>query len=144
MKKLLPLLAFASLGKLTIAREVGISFGDVFDNTMAIDRLFTVGEVCRVHAHLSFGHGVIVEALCDFLYRPNGGQAFNWYLGLGHYMLIDDPFYLGFSGKLAVHYHFNQVPVQVSAERRPTFWLIEETEFRGGGFGVNVRYLFGQ
>jgi hypothetical protein len=144
MKKPLLMVAFLSLGKLTHAQELGIRFGDVLDNTVAIDGLFAVGEFSRVHADLSFGDGVGVEALYDFIHKPLGGEAFNWYVGAGPSMLIDDPFYLGFSGEIGLDYHFNQVPISVSADWRPTFWLIEETDFRGGGFGLNVRYVFGQ
>jgi hypothetical protein len=36
------------------------------------------------------------------------------------------------------------VPISLSADWRPTFWIIEDTDFRGGGFGLNARYVFGQ
>lgn len=144
MKKLLLLLAFLSLTKLTNAQELGIRFGDVLRNSVAVDGLFQVGEFSRVHADLSFGDGVGVEALYDFLYKPLGGEAFNWYVGAGPSLLIDDPFYLGFSGEIGLDYHFNEVPISLSADWRPTFWIIEDTDFWGGGFGLNVRYVFGQ
>jgi hypothetical protein len=25
---------------------------------------------------------------------------------------------------------------------RPTFWIVEETDFDAGGFGLNIRYVF--
>lgn len=144
MKKLLLLVAFLSLGKLSTAQELGIRLGDVVGNTVAIDGMVSLGEFSRVHADISFGDGLGVEALYDFLYKPLGAEAFNWYVGAGPSMLIDDPFYLGLSGEIGLDYHFNAVPLSLSLDWRPTFWLIEETDLSGRGFGLNVRYVFGQ
>lgn len=144
MKKLLLLVAFLSLGKLSTAQELGIRLGEVVGNTVAIDGMVSLGEFSRVHADISFGDGLGVEALYDFLYKPLGAEAFNWYVGAGPSMLIDDPFYLGLSGEIGLDYHFNAVPLSLSLDWRPTFWLIEETDLSGRGFGLNVRYVFGQ
>ncbi|HMC97016.1 MAG TPA: hypothetical protein VKG92_05150 [Flavobacteriales bacterium] len=57
--------------------------------------------------------------------------------------LIDDPFWFGFSGEIGTEYHFKNAPIALGADWRPTFWLIDESEFVGGGFGFNVRYVFG-
>lgn len=144
MKKILLALLFITAGQFASAQELGIRFGDVLGNTVAVDGLFQVGEFSRIHADLSFGDGVGIEALYDFLYKPLGGEAFNWYVGAGPSMLINDPFYLGFSGELGLDYHFNGVPVSLSLDWRPTLWLIEKTSFRAEGFGLNVRYVFGR
>ncbi|MFN9326917.1 MAG: hypothetical protein ACK6A5_16185 [Flavobacteriales bacterium] len=144
MKKLLLLIALVALGRMSTAKELGIRFGDVLGNSVAVDGLFQVGEFSRVHADLSFGDGVGIEALYDFLYRPLGADGFHWYVGAGPSMLIDDPFYLGFSGELGLDYHFDQVPISLSLDWRPTFWIIEKTSFRAEGFGLNVRYCFGR
>lgn len=144
MKKFLATLSFLYLGNAASAQELGIRFGDVLGNTVAVDALFSVGEFSRIHADVSFGSGLGVEALYDFLYRPLGVDVINWYVGAGPSMLIDDPFYLGFSGEVGLDYQFNSIPLSLSLDWRPTFWLIENTDFRAGGFGLNVRYVFGQ
>jgi hypothetical protein len=143
MRSLLLLTSLTLLVERMNAQELGIRFGDVLGNTVAVDGLFAVGEFSRVHADVSFGDGLGVEALYDFLYKPLGAEAFNWYVGAGPSMLIDDPFYLGFSGEIGLDYHFQGIPLSLSADWRPTFWLIEETELSGRGFGLNVRYVFG-
>ncbi len=143
-RKLLIAVVFLSSTFSANAQELGIRFGDVLGNSVAVDGLFQVGEFSRVHADLSFGNGVGIEALYDFLYKPLGADGFNWYVGAGPSMLIDDPFYLGFSGELGLDYHFDAVPVSLSLDWRPTFWLIEKTSFRAEGFGLNVRYVFGR
>ncbi len=142
MKKLLFLLAFLSLGRFATAQELGLRFGDVTGNAVAVDGVFSLGDFSRVHADLSFGTGVGVEALWDFLYRPLGTEPFNWYVGAGPSMLIDDPFYLGASGEVGLEYHFDGAPVALGVDWRPTFWLIEKTDFSADGFGFNVRYVF--
>jgi hypothetical protein len=143
MKKLITILAFVTICSAIQAQEIGARFGDVLGNNVAVDALFSAGKYSRIHADVSFGSGVGVEALFDFLYKPLGGEAFYWYAGVGASMLIDDPFMLGASGELGLSYKFNGVPISLSADWRPTFYIIEDTEFHGGGFGVNIRYVLG-
>lgn len=145
MKKNLAVLVFFFICTASaVAQEIGARFGDVLGNNVAVDALFSSGKYSRIHADVSFGSGVGVEALFDFLYRPLGGEAFYWYAGVGASMLIDDPFMLGASGEVGLSYKFNNVPISLSADWRPTFYIIENTDFHGGGFGVNLRYVFGK
>src|SRR6478735_10250021 len=144
MKKLLIVFAFIAICSAAQAQELGVRFGDVLGNNVGVDALFSAGKFSRIHADVSFGSGVGVEALWDFLYRPLGGEAFNWYAGAGVSMLIDDPFWLGASGELGLSYTFNNVPISLSADWRPTFYIIENTDFHAGGFGVNARFVFGK
>ena len=117
-----------------ISQEIGARFGDVLGNNIAVDGIFNTGKFNRLHADVSFGDGVGVEVLWDFLYRPLSGEAFKWYVGAGASSLIDDPFWLGVSGEAGLEYHFNKVPISLSADWRPTFYFIDETYFRTGGF----------
>lgn len=142
MKKLLAILALVVIVSSAQAQEIGVRWGDVVGNDVAVDALFSTGKFSRVHADVSFGSGVGVEALWDFLFRPLGGEAFNWYVGVGPSMLFGDLFLLGASGEVGLSYKFNGVPISLSADWRPTFYIVEETDFHGGGFGVNLRYVF--
>jgi len=144
MKKLFTILFFVGSYSFANAQELGIRFGDALGNNVAVDALFSAGKFSRIHADVSFGTGVGVEALWDFAYRPLGGEAFYWYAGVGASMLINDPFLLGASGELGLSYTFNQVPISISADWRPVFYIIENTDFNAGGFGINVRYVFGK
>jgi len=143
MKKLVVVLSLMFIGYASSAQELGVRFGNVLDNSVALDGVFKVGKFSRVHADLSFGDGVGIEALWDFLYRPIGGEAFNWYLGVGPSMLIDDPFLLGISGEVGLEYRFNGVPIALGLDWRPTLYVVENTSFEAGGFGLNIRYVFG-
>jgi hypothetical protein len=58
-------------------------------------------------------------------------------------MLIDDPFLFGVSGELGLEYRFREVPIAMGLDWRPTFYIVENTSFDAGGFGLNIRYIFG-
>ncbi len=141
MKKILFVSVLLAAGLAASAQEIGIRFGQVVGGNVALDAVFRTGEFNRVHADVSFGSGVGVEALWDFTFRPLGGEAFYWYAGVGPSLLIDDPFYFGLSGELGLEYRFNQAPIAIGMDWRPTFWLIETTDFVADGFGLNIRFV---
>lgn len=143
MKKLIVLSAifFTSLS-VASAQELGIRFGDVLGNDVAVDGIFALGEFSRLHADVSFGNDVGIEVLYDFFYKPLGDTpGLNWYIGVGPSLYLSDPVFLGASGEIGLEYHFD-FPMAIGADWRPTFWIIEETDFRGDSFGLNVRYVF--
>ena len=88
------------------AQEVGLRFGNVpvsnESNNVAIDGIFSLGEFSRIHADVSFGDGVGIDALWDFLYRPLGDEAFNWYVGAGPSFFIGNDFWFGASGEIGI------------------------------------------
>ncbi len=145
MKKLLLIVAVVIASySFSNAQELGIRFGDVSGGNVAIDAIFGTGEFSRIHADVSFGNGVGIDVLWDFLYRPLGGEAFNWYVGVGPYIQIADPFWLGVAGEIGLEYKFASVPISISGDWRPLISIIESTDFHAGGFGFNVRYVFGE
>ena len=144
MKKIF-LISFFSLvvASYTSAQELGVRFGNVTAGNVAIDGIFSTGKFSRVHADASFGSGGLgVDVLWDFIYRPLGEEAFNWYLGAGPYMWIDDPFWLGVAGEIGLEYKFNEVPIALGIDWRPRLAIINTTQFQFEGFGINVRYVF--
>jgi hypothetical protein len=141
MKTLSLILAFMLITTMASAQEVGVRWGDVTGGDVAVDAVFSMGNLSRIHADISFGNGVGVDLLWDFIYKPLGGEALNWYAGVGPYAVFDDPFTLGIVGELGLEYRFN-FPVSVSADWRPSFRIIDDTDFHAGGFGLNIRYIF--
>ena len=127
------------------AQEIGARFGDALGNrnSVSVDAVFATGKYNRLHADVSFGSGVGVEALWDFMYRPLGDSPMNWYLGVGPSVFLGDPFILGASGELGLEYRFKGAPIVIGADWRPTFVIIQNTDFNSG-FGFNLRYVFGQ
>ncbi|MEI8112412.1 MAG: outer membrane insertion C- signal [Bacteroidia bacterium] len=147
MKKLL-FIALISLAMSCFAdaQELGVRFGDVSSaNNFAIDGIFSSGQFSRIHADLSFGDGGVgVDALWDFIYKPLGVESFNWYLGAGPYLRIDDPFWLGVAGEVGLEYKFKGVPIALGLDWRPSVSIIQDTDFHAGGFGLNIRYIIGK
>jgi len=125
------------------AQEVGIRFGNALGNksSVAIDGVFAIGKFSRIHADISFGNGVALEALWDFLYKPLGDSPINWYVGVGPSIYLSDPFSLGASGEIGLEYRFKDAPLAIGLDWRPTFIIIENTNFTNS-FGFNVRYVF--
>jgi hypothetical protein len=148
MKKVLLIFTLvASSFAVTQAQEIGIRFGSFTGNGgVALDGIFSTGDFSRIHADISFGRGMGIDALWDFIYRPLGEEAFNWYLGAGPFLYIpfdaNDEFGLGAAGELGISYTFNSVPISLSADWRPYFRLLETTSISFGGFGLNARFVF--
>ena len=143
MKKLLLILTLAvSTIVVSNAQELGVRFGNVSGGNIAVDGIFSTGQFSRIHADVSFGKGVGIDLLWDFLYRPLGEEAFNWYVGAGPYTFIGDPFALGIIGEIGLEYRFKEVPIVLGGDWRPYFRLIDNTDFGAEGFGLNVRWVF--
>jgi hypothetical protein len=135
----------AGVALMANAQEVGIRFGGTNGaGGAAIDGIFGVGELSRIHADLGFySGGVGIDALWDFLNQPLGSEAFNWYLGVGPSLYIGNDFQFGASGEIGLEYHFLEVPIAIGIDWRPTLW-ITDTRFGADSFGLNVRYVFGK
>jgi hypothetical protein len=137
---LLTIFVIIGISQLSQAQEVGIRFGDAFGGHYAVDARFS-----GLHADVSFGEGdgVGLEVLWDLLYQGLGEKGFDWYAGAGLSTYLGDPFLLGITGEIGLEYHFD-FPLAIGADWRPTFIVIDYTEFEGGWFGFNARYCFGK
>jgi hypothetical protein len=144
MKKIIVIVALVlSTCGYSFAQELGVRFGNISGGNVAVDVIFNTTKFSRIHSDVSFGNGVGVDVLWDFLYRPIGGEAFNWYVGAGPYIQIADPFWLGVAGEVGIEYRFNQVPIVIGADWRPALSIVEVTDFHTEVFGINVRFAFG-
>jgi len=143
MRKLLFSASFFILCSLaSYGQEVGIRLGNATGGNAALDVVFSTSKYSRIHADVSFGNGLGVDLLWDFLYRPLGDETLNWYAGVGPYAFIGDPFQLGVVGELGLEYRFSGVPIALGVDWRPYFRLIDDTNFGADGFGLNVRWVF--
>jgi hypothetical protein len=142
MKKVvLVLFSVALISGMAQAQELGVRFGDIVGNNVAVDGVFAF-KGHRIHADVSFGDGVGVEALYDFIMKPIEGEAFYYYIGAGAFTWLGDPFQLGVSGELGLEYRFNNVPIALGLDWRPSLRLIDDTDFYFDRFGLNVRWVF--
>lgn len=142
MKKLLVITSFLLCSYAGFSQEIGARWGDVLGNDIALDMMLRSGDGHRLHADLSFGNDFGLELLWNVI-QPLGNSSLNWYIGLGPSMLFSENFLLGISGELGLEYRFEGLPIAIGADWRPTFFIIEDTDFETGGFGVNARFVFG-
>ena len=137
------ILIFAALffGAITTqAQELGLRFGQINGNDVALDAIFSTGEFSRVHGNLSFGqNGLGVDALWNPIYDDIPDTDFKWYAGFGPSVYLSDNFRLGAAGEVGVEYAFPEVPITLGLDFRPYLFLVEVTEFRAG-FGFNARW----
>ncbi len=151
MKRLLIItITILSFATVTNAQELGIRFNQSYKGGGAsVDGVFGIGSFSRIHADLNFmKKGIGLDALYDFMHKPLTADApgLNWYTGVGPSLTFGEGwFMLGASGEIGLEYDFRKqlsVPITVSCDWRPTFWIVEKTEMTWGGFGINVRYCF--
>lgn len=124
------------------AQEIGLRFGNVNGNNVALDGVFALGEFSRVHGDLSFGGGGVgIDLLWNPIYRPIPDiEEVNYYLGFGPSLFLGDPFRFGVAGEIGAEYVFEDLPIVVGLDWRPYFILVETTKVDFGGFGLNVRW----
>lgn len=75
------------------------------------------------------------------------GSNFGWFAGVGARLGMwfgDDnsDFALGLAGQAGLEYNFDAVPIQLSLDIRPTFWLLPNTDFHWGDIALGIRYRF--
>jgi hypothetical protein len=142
MKKVLLIatIAFVSF-QFSNAQELGVRFGNVVRNYAAVDIVWGINSG-RIHGDVSFGDGVGVVALWDFLYGPLGDEPLYYYIGVGAYTWIGDPFRLGASAEAGLEYRFKSAPFVLGLDWRPTVQIIEYTHFHPNRFGLNLRFVF--
>ena len=137
------ILFFAALffGAITThAQELGLRFGHINGNDVALDGIFSTGEFSRVHGNLSFGqNGLGLDALWNPIYDDIPDTDFKWYAGFGPSVYLSDNFRLGAAGEVGVEYAFPEVPITLGLDFRPYLFLVEVTEFKAG-FGFNARW----
>ena len=142
MKRILFIAVLAFMGlQFAGAQEIGARFGDVSGGNVAIDFVMPF-KAGRLHADVSFGNGVGIDALYDFLFNEIG-SGFYYYVGAGAYTVIDDPFKLGLVAEGGVEYRFEGVPIALGIDWRPAFQILDNTDFHVGSFGFNARWILG-
>ncbi len=142
MKKLIVIAVLALFGfQFSHAQEIGVRFGNVVGNWAAVDLAWAFNKG-RIHADVSFGNGVGAEALYDFLYGRLGDENLYYYVGIGAYTWIGDPFGLGVPFEGGLEYRFGSVPLALGMDWRPAFQIIDNTDFYFDRFGLNFRYVF--
>ena len=80
------------------------------------------------------------------------GSGFGWFAGVGARLAMwswdtpvnghDSDFALALVGQAGIEYNFDAIPIQLSLDIRPNFWLIPNTDFHWGDIALGIRYRF--
>ena len=124
------------------AQEIGVRFGDMYGNNIALDATIPIKNK-RIHATVSFGGNVGVDAIYDFavasMFRS---PDLRYYAGVGLTTLFASEFKLGVMGEVGIEYGFPRTPLTIGLDYRPAIMVIENMDFIYGNFGLNIRYRF--
>jgi hypothetical protein len=95
------------------------------------------------HNDNAFSFAAIYQFHQDIAAVPNLG----WFVGAGGKVdywsgLADNNIGLGIVGQAGLDYYFQAIPLQLSLDIRPCFYLIPATNFHWGDIALGIRYVF--
>ena len=74
---------------------------------------------------------------------------FGWFAGVGAHLgywnydaVNNSDVALALAGQAGLEYKFNAVPIQLTLDIRPRFYLIPSTDFHWGDIALGIRYCF--
>lgn len=80
------------------------------------------------------------------------GSGFGWFAGVGArvaywsyesgYGDSDSDIALALAGQAGIEYKFSAIPIQLSLDIRPAFYLLPSTDFHWGDIALGIRYMF--
>jgi hypothetical protein len=91
-----------------------------------------------------------IEFTGIYQWKGDIGSGFNWFAGVGARLAMwsydaagaDDDFALALAGQAGIEYNFDAIPIQLTLDIRPCFWLIPDTDFHWGDIALGIRYRF--
>ena len=95
-------------------------------------------------------YGFSVEGMYQWMndIPADAPGEFKWYAGAGAGLGVwsNDDFKAGFSagvlGQIGIEYSFMKVPIMLSLDYRPGFYLVPEFSFDWSGLALGIRYCF--
>ncbi len=143
MKKIhLFFISFIFFSKLISAQEIGLRFGEMTGNNVAIEGAIAWQD-SRLHSNISFGDTVGIDFVYDFVFLPAFNlDNFYYYLGIGITSVFGSNFKFGGVGEVGVEYRFVKSPIAVGLDYKPAVLVLPKTDFVWTNIGFNIRYVF--
>lgn len=151
-KALLVLVALVTFGFAANAQEnaIGVRFGGGQGYGAELSfQTGLFGSRCEFDLGLNSGDNYTHFNLSG-IYQWTGDIAngFGWYAGVGATIGYwdtknsDADIALGLAGQAGLEYNIPAIPIQLSLDIRPKFWILPNTNFHWGDIALGIRYRF--
>lgn len=156
MKRLLMILVivFCSISYSSAQNySTGIGFRGGFSNGLTIKHF--IGETAAIEGIISSRwRGYSITGLYELHNQAFDVEGLYWYYGAGGHIGVwngkdtswgnndEDYTVIGIDGILGIEYNFNEIPINISLDWKPTMNLIGYSGFWGDGGALSVRYIF--
>lgn len=158
MKKMLVIAAlvigFAGFASAQVdGKAIGLRFGGLNGYGAEISYQHPLSSSNRLEADLGWNYfGIGLVGVYQWVWDLSAlADGFNWYAGVGGGLGLYDygytgvarnnAFNLGVAGQVGIEYNFN-IPIQVSLDYRPVFYLLNNGHFSADAVALSVRYKF--
>ena len=135
-------------------QDLGVRFGGGQGYGAELSTMWGMGGN-RLEVDLGWSSGDHFSALSlTGVYQWTGeiGSGFGWFAGVGARLAMwswdngygdgDSDFALALAGQAGLEYNFDAIPIQITLDIRPAFYLIPETDFHWGDIALGIRYRF--
>lgn len=131
---------------------IGVRLGGGQGFGAELSTLWNFGN--RVEIDLGWGsHDNYTDFTLTGIYQWQGeiGSGFGWFAGVGARVAYwswsngnngTSDIALGLAGQAGLEYQFSAIPIQLSLDIRPCFYLIPKTNFHWGDIALGIRYIF--
>lgn len=100
----------------------------------------------------SYNHHTHFTLTGIYQWQGEIGSGFGWFAGVGArvaywnwengYGEDDSNIALALAGQAGIEYQFSAIPIQLSLDIRPAFYLLPSTDFQWGDIAFGIRYMF--
>ena len=151
------LFAMGSMAHAQLA-DLGVRFGGGQGYGAALSTMWGGGSG-RIEADLGWSsHGTennhhnAVSLTGIYQWKGDIASGFGWFAGVGAHLGMwfwdgphnghDSDFALALAAQAGLEYNFKAVPIQLTLDIRPRFYVIPETDFHWGDIAFGIRYRF--
>lgn len=151
MKKIIiAIVAVFAMGTMASAQiqDLGVRIGGGQGYGAELSTMWSFGN--RVELDLGWGsHDNYTDFTLTGIYQWQGelGSGFGWFAGVGARIAYWDGYEdgniaLALAGQAGLEYNFSAIPIQLTLDIRPAFYLIPDTYFHWGDIALGIRYRF--
>ena len=147
MKKLALVILFSiSVGSFVNAQSnaLGIRFDAGYGTGLeaSYQRFLSDANRLEIGLGLDLDKGLRTNVVYQWVWNLSQlAEGFKWYAGVGGGLALYDEVHIGVLGNLGIEFNFN-VPLQLSLDIRPGFYLLNNSHFGWGGAAFGIRYKF--